>query len=54
MVVCADADLEPTARLIVRAGYRKAGQVCTSVQRVLVHAAVADELADALAERAAP
>jgi acyl-CoA reductase-like NAD-dependent aldehyde dehydrogenase len=52
VIVCADADVDAAAGLIVRAGYRKAGQVCTSVQRVLVDAAVAGDLAAALAERA--
>ena len=50
-IVLADADLEACADLVVRAGYRKAGQVCTSVQRVLVEASAADALAAALAER---
>lgn len=51
--VAADADLELVADLVVRAGYRKAGQVCTSVQRLLVQHAVADELAARLAKRVA-
>lgn len=50
-IVCEDADLGRAADLIVRAGYRKAGQVCTSVQRVLVVADVADELEAMVAER---
>ena len=52
-IVAADADLDLVAELAVRAGYRKAGQVCTSVQRLLVHEAVADELATRLAKRVA-
>jgi succinate-semialdehyde dehydrogenase / glutarate-semialdehyde dehydrogenase len=52
-IVAADADLDLVADLAVRAGYRKAGQVCTSVQRLLVHEAVADELAARLAKRVA-
>jgi acyl-CoA reductase-like NAD-dependent aldehyde dehydrogenase len=52
-IVAADADLDLVADLAVRAGYRKAGQVCTSVQRLLVHEAVADELAARLARRVA-
>ncbi|WP_326719207.1 aldehyde dehydrogenase family protein [Streptomyces sp. NBC_00243] len=43
-----DADLEHALPLIVRAGYRKAGQVCTSVQRLLVHEAIADEVTSRL------
>ena len=50
-IVWSDADVEAAASLIVRAGYRKAGQVCTSVQRVLVHAGIADALCDALRGR---
>ena len=50
-IVAADADLGLVADLVARAGYRKAGQVCTSVQRLLVHEAVADELAGLLAKR---
>jgi acyl-CoA reductase-like NAD-dependent aldehyde dehydrogenase len=50
-IVLADADPAACADKIVRAGYRKAGQVCTSVQRVLVEAGAAGALADALAER---
>jgi acyl-CoA reductase-like NAD-dependent aldehyde dehydrogenase len=52
-IVAADADLELVARLIPVAGYRKAGQVCTSVQRVLVDSRVASDLADLLAPRVA-
>jgi acyl-CoA reductase-like NAD-dependent aldehyde dehydrogenase len=52
-IVAADADLELVARLVTVAGYRKAGQVCTSVQRVLVDSKVAGDLADLLAGRVA-
>lgn len=52
-IVCRDADLDRAADLIVRAGYRKAGQVCTSVQRVLVEGAVATGLEERLGERVA-
>ncbi|MBV9452051.1 MAG: aldehyde dehydrogenase family protein [Streptosporangiaceae bacterium] len=50
-IVAADADLELVARLVAVAGYRKAGQVCTSVQRVLVDVRVAGDLAGLLAAR---
>ena len=50
-IVAADADLELVARLVPVAGYRKAGQVCTSVQRVLVDSRVAGDLAGLLAPR---
>ncbi|KAA0969072.1 aldehyde dehydrogenase family protein [Aureimonas fodinaquatilis] len=52
-IVCADADLELAAPLIVRGGYRKAGQVCVSVQRVYVHRSVAARLGDMLASHIA-
>lgn len=35
-IVCADADIDMAIPKIVNAGFRKAGQVCTSVQRLLV------------------
>jgi acyl-CoA reductase-like NAD-dependent aldehyde dehydrogenase len=35
-IVCADADLDKAAGLCVNAAYRKAGQVCTSIQRLYV------------------
>ena len=49
-IVCADADLERAARAAVAAGVlRKSGQVCTSVQRLYVHADVIDEVGQAMA-----
>lgn len=36
-IVCDDADLDGALPKIINAGMRKAGQVCTSVQRLLVH-----------------
>ncbi|MCL2481996.1 MAG: aldehyde dehydrogenase family protein [Propionibacteriaceae bacterium] len=48
-IVDADADLARVCDLVTRAGFRKAGQVCTSVQRVLVHQDRFDELAERLA-----
>lgn len=36
-ILCDDADLDMALPKIVNAGYRKAGQVCTSVQLLLVH-----------------
>jgi succinate-semialdehyde dehydrogenase/glutarate-semialdehyde dehydrogenase len=35
-IICADADLRRATDLVVNAGFRKAGQVCTSVQRLYV------------------
>jgi acyl-CoA reductase-like NAD-dependent aldehyde dehydrogenase len=52
-IVAADADLELVARLARGAGFRKAGQVCTSVQRVIADARVAGYLADLLRDGAA-
>lgn len=47
-IVCADADLERAIAKIANAGLRKAGQVCTSVQRLYVHHSIADEVAQRL------
>ena len=47
-IVCEDADLDLAAHLILRGGFRKAGQVCTSVQRLLVAAPVSEALAERL------
>lgn len=47
-IVASDADLDLVTQLTARAGFRKAGQVCTSVQRLMVDRRVADELADRL------
>jgi acyl-CoA reductase-like NAD-dependent aldehyde dehydrogenase len=41
-IVCADADLTMAVRKTVAAGFRKAGQVCTSVQRLYVQRAARD------------
>jgi succinate-semialdehyde dehydrogenase/glutarate-semialdehyde dehydrogenase len=35
-IVCADADIDLAIPKIINAGFRKAGQVCTSVQRLFV------------------
>lgn len=43
-VVCDDADLKAALPKIVNAGYRKAGQVCTSVQVLLVQASIFPEV----------
>lgn len=49
-IVTPSADLEQVARLVTRAGFRKAGQVCTSVQRILADKSVVDDLASLLQE----
>lgn len=51
-VVCADADIETVVAQATFAGFRKAGQVCTSVQRIVAHESIAKELALRLAESA--
>lgn len=52
-LVCADANLDRAIPKIANATFRKAGQVCTSVQRLYVEAPLADEVAQRLAEYAA-
>lgn len=47
-IVDATADVATVVQLVTRGGFRKAGQVCTSVQRVLVHRDRMDDMADAL------
>ncbi|MDF5754319.1 aldehyde dehydrogenase family protein [Spongiactinospora sp. TRM90649] len=42
-IVCADANVRDAAEQCGRGAFRKAGQVCTSVQRIYVHADVYDE-----------
>ncbi|MFC4276232.1 aldehyde dehydrogenase family protein [Achromobacter aloeverae] len=43
-IICADADLDLALPRILRATFRKAGQVCTSIQRLYVAAARIDEV----------
>ncbi|MEO3884682.1 aldehyde dehydrogenase family protein [Nonomuraea sp. B5E05] len=50
-IVCDDADVAAAAALCVNAAFRKAGQVCTSVQRLYVQRPVQDELVAALGEQ---
>jgi acyl-CoA reductase-like NAD-dependent aldehyde dehydrogenase len=52
-IVDAGADAAAVVNAVSRAGYRKAGQVCTSVQRLLVHRREFDEVASRLADRVA-
>ncbi|MFI0485367.1 aldehyde dehydrogenase family protein [Actinomadura sp. 9N215] len=42
-IVCKDADVLSAAQQCARGAFRKSGQVCTSVQRLYVHADVLDE-----------
>lgn len=52
-VVCEDANLDKAAALSARAAFRKAGQVCVSVQRLFVHQNVIEKFSEKLVERAA-
>lgn len=45
-IVCADADLDRAVPKIANAAFRKAGQVCTSVQRLYVERSAIDDVAD--------
>ena len=49
-VVCEDADLARTIPRCVNASFRKAGQVCTSVQRLYVHRSILDSFVNSLVE----
>ena len=48
-IVCADANLDKAVSSAVGAAFRKAGQVCTSVQRLYVDARIQAEFAEELA-----
>ncbi len=51
-IVWDDADVDSAARQLVGGACSNAGQVCNSVERVLVHESIEDELVDALVEHA--
>jgi succinate-semialdehyde dehydrogenase/glutarate-semialdehyde dehydrogenase len=51
MIVCADADLARAAEGAERALFSNAGQLCISVERLLVHESVAEEFTRRLVER---
>ncbi len=53
VVVDKDADLEVAVKKTVQGGFAVAGQVCISVQRVLVHQEVADKFEEMLKEEVA-
>lgn len=44
-IVCADADLDLAAKMIVYKGFRNCGQSCSSINRVYAHSSVHDALA---------
>ncbi|MET0457182.1 MAG: aldehyde dehydrogenase family protein [Mycobacterium sp.] len=52
VIVAADADVEVAAEKISKAAYSTSGQSCISVQRVIAHRAVHDELLAALQKHA--
>lgn len=47
-ILCADADLDRALPRVVAASFRKAGQVCTSIQRLFLHQAIAGKFEQAL------
>jgi succinate-semialdehyde dehydrogenase/glutarate-semialdehyde dehydrogenase len=50
-ILCDDARLDAALPKVVNAGYRKAGQVCTSVQLLLAHRSIAGEVERQLAQK---
>src|SRR5690606_8368609 len=53
MIVCDDADLKRTARAITWGGFANMGQACVSVERVLAHTSIYDELVSLTREQIA-
>jgi alpha-ketoglutaric semialdehyde dehydrogenase len=53
VVVLADADLDKAAQVVARSSFGLSGQACTGAGRILVDAAVHDELVDRVAKLAA-
>lgn len=49
-IVCSDADLRKAASLSTNAAFRKAGQVCTSIQRLYVQRSAVQEVAALIAD----
>lgn len=47
-IVCEDANLEACVPKVVAGSFRKAGQVCTSIQRIFVQEGLADEFVQEL------
>jgi succinate-semialdehyde dehydrogenase/glutarate-semialdehyde dehydrogenase len=52
-IIADDADPQRAAQACISGGFRKAGQVCTSVQKVLVHTALARQFAEEVVARLA-
>ncbi len=51
MIVCADADVAKAVEGAERALFSNAGQLCISIERLMVHDRVADEFTERLVER---
>ncbi|MEM9576511.1 MAG: aldehyde dehydrogenase family protein [Pseudomonadota bacterium] len=51
-IICADGDLDRALAKCTATAFRKSGQVCTSLQRLLVHEDVFDTFAEQLTARA--
>jgi acyl-CoA reductase-like NAD-dependent aldehyde dehydrogenase len=51
-LVCDDADLDRAAKRCVQSGFRRAGQACTSIQRLFVQRSVLDDFVPRLVEAA--
>ena len=49
-ILCDDANLDSALPKVVNAGYRKAGQVCTSIQLLLVHRKILSRVEEKLAD----
>ena len=52
-ILCEDADLVAALPKVVNAAYRKAGQVCTSIQLLLVHASIVGDVQSRLTKAVA-
>ena len=52
-ILCDDANLDAALPKVVGAAYRKAGQVCTSIQLLLVHSSILDDVRTRLAKAVA-
>ncbi len=52
-ILCDDADVDAALPKVVGAAYRKAGQVCTSIQLLLVHASIVGDVQARLAQAVA-
>jgi succinate-semialdehyde dehydrogenase/glutarate-semialdehyde dehydrogenase len=49
-ILCDDAKLDSALPKVINAGYRKAGQVCTSIQLLLVHRSIVADVESRLAK----